>query len=105
MRIRILQSAESEIADGMDYYNKQYPGLGYEFATEIKKSITAIKSYPKAWVKYYDSFRKCFVNRFPYAVLYEVRKESIIIFAVMHLKMSPKNWEKRLKKYKKTGIN
>jgi len=97
MKIKILQSAESEIADGMDYYNKQYPGLGYEFATEIKKSITAIKSYPKAWAKYHDDFRKCFVNRFPYAVLYELRKESIIIFAVMHLKMSPENWEKRLK--------
>ena len=79
MKIKILQSAESEIADGMDYYNKQYPGLGYEFATEIKKSITAIKSYPKAWAKYHDDFRKCFVNRFPYAVLYELRKESIIM--------------------------
>ena len=39
MNFQILQSAEDEIAQGMDYYNKQYSGLGYEFAVEIKEGL------------------------------------------------------------------
>ncbi len=100
MKIKILQSAESEIGDAMDYYNKQYPGLGYEFANEIKKSLYTIKAFPEAWSLFQDKIRKCYVSRFPYAILYEVKNEIIIVFAVMHLKLNPKRWEIRIKKYK-----
>lgn len=55
MKIQILQSAESEIADGMDYYNNQYPGLGYEFATEIKMS-------PKTWETRLKNYNQTGIN-------------------------------------------
>jgi len=97
MNVKILQSAESEIAEAMDYYNKQFPGLGYEFASEVRKCINTIISFPKAWIKFQDEIRKYIINRFPYAILYEVKKDMIIIFAVMHLKMNPQRWENRLK--------
>ena len=32
MKVQILQCAEKEIAEAMDYYNEQYPGLAYDFA-------------------------------------------------------------------------
>jgi hypothetical protein len=98
MNVQILQSAESEIADAMDYYNLQYPGLGYEFAFEVKESINRILSFPDAWPLFIDNVRKSHVNRFPYGILYEVREKSIIVFAVMHLMQDPAPWEKRLEK-------
>ncbi len=48
MNVQILQSAESEIAEAMDYYNIQDPGLGYEFAFEVKESINRMISFPSA---------------------------------------------------------
>jgi len=30
-----------------------------------------------------------------------VRQESIVVFAVMHLKQNPEKWEDKLKKYRK----
>jgi hypothetical protein len=39
MNFQILQPAEDEIALGMDYYNKQYPGHDYEFAVEIREGM------------------------------------------------------------------
>ena len=101
MNFQILQSAEDEIAEGMDYYNEQYPGLGYEFAVEIKEGMNRIKFFPEAWPQFIDKIRISHVNRFPYGILYEVRQKSIVVFAVMHLRQNPEKWEDKLKKYRK----
>ena len=101
MNFQILQSAEDEIAEGMDYYNEQDPGLGYEFAVEIKMGMKRIKSFPEAWPLFQEKIRVSHVNRFPYGILYEVRQEGIIVFAVMHFKKNPEKWEEKLKKYRK----
>ena len=100
MNVKVLQSAEAEIAEAMDYYNGQYQGLGYEFAFEVKEGTNRIITFPNAWTKFDVDIRKCSVKRFPYAILYEHRKNLIIIFAVMHLKQNPLTWKTRLKKYK-----
>ena len=96
MIVRIIQSAESEISDAMDYYNRQYSGLGYEFAFEVKESLKRMLLFPKAWPVFQKKVRKCRLNRFPYAILYEVRAKEIVVFAVMHFKQNPIAWKKRL---------
>ncbi len=101
MNVQVLQSAEAEIAEAMDYYNGQYQGLGYEFAFEIKESINRIITFPSAWTKFEADIRKCSIKRFPYAILYEHREDLIIIFAVMHLKQNPLTWKTRLQKHTK----
>ena len=83
MNFQILQSAEDEIAEGMDYYNKQYPGLGYEFAVEIKAGMKRIESFPLAWPSFQKEIRISHVNRFPYGILYKIRQEEIVVFAGM----------------------
>ena len=94
MIVRIIQSAEFEISEAMDYYNGQYHGLGYEFAVEVKKSIKRMMLFPKAWPVFQKDVRKCRLDRFPYAILYEVRKKEIVVFAVMHFKQDPIAWKK-----------
>ena len=101
MNLQILQSAESEIAEAMDYYNLQDPGLGYGFAVEVKESINRIISFPNAWPQFDQEIRKCHVHRFPYGILYEIRENNIIVFAVMHFRKNPAKWEERLQEYKK----
>ena len=99
MNIQILQCAEAEIADAMDYYNAQYSGLGYEFAIEVKKSLNRILSFPSAWSIFSKKIRKSQINRFPYGILYEIREDTIIIFAVLNLKQNPEKWESKIKDY------
>jgi hypothetical protein len=36
MNLVVLSCAEQEMADAVDYYNRQCAGLGYEFAAEIQ---------------------------------------------------------------------
>ena len=98
MKIRVLSCAEKEFAETIDYYNEQCPGLGYEFAAEVKNTFERIKSFPQAWPLISSRSRRCITNRFPYGVLYQVTQEFILVSAIMHLKRDPKKWQERIKK-------
>ena len=98
MNIRFLACAEQEFAESVDYYNEQFPGLGYEFAAEVKNTLNRIVSFPDAWPIFSSRTRRCITNRFPYAVLYQIRKDHVLVAAVMHLKRDPKTWRQRAAK-------
>jgi len=95
--IKFLAPAEAELLDAISYYNMQSEGLGYEFAAEVKKTIERIIQYPEAWAKLSKRTRRCRTNRFPYGVIYQIREETLLIVAVMHLGREPQNWKSRLK--------
>ena len=98
MEIIFLSPAKDELTEAITYYNGQSEGLGYEFAAEIKKTLERIVQYPNAWFKLSSRTHRCRTNRFPYGVIYQVRKETILIVAVMHLSSEPETWKSRLQK-------
>ena len=98
MEIDFLPPAKSELTEAISYYNAQSEGLGYEFAAEMKRTLERILQYPDAWSKISNRTRRCRTNRFPYGVIYQVRKETLLIVAVMHLSREPETWKSRLKK-------
>lgn len=99
MKVRILACAEADMAEAIDYYNVQCPGLGYEFAVEAKDCLYRISFFPKAWPSFSKTTQRCLINRFPYGVLYQLTGSEIIVFAVMHLKRNPVAWENRVDSY------
>ncbi len=97
MGIKFLAPAEAEFNDAISFYNMQSEGLGYEFAAEVKRTIERIIQYPEAWTKLSKRTRRCRTNRFPYGIIYQVREETLLIVAVMHLSREPQTWKSRLK--------
>lgn len=97
MHIKFLAPAEAELLDAIAYYNTQSEGLGYEFAAEVKRTIERIIQYPEAWFQLSKRTRRCRTNRFPYGVIYQVKNNTVIIVAVMHLSRHPQAWQGRLK--------
>jgi plasmid stabilization system protein ParE len=95
-QITILSAAEAELLDAVAFYNGQSEGLGFEFATEIHRTIQRIIRYPAAWNPLSKRTRRCRTNRFPYGVIYQVREDEIIIAAIMHMKREPDSWRSRL---------
>ncbi len=98
MNIKFLAAAEAEFLDAIAYYNMQSEGLGYEFAAEVKRTIERIIQYPEAWFQLSKRTRRCRTNRFPYGVIYQIRSETLLIVAVMHLSRNPQAWKGRVKK-------
>lgn len=96
MKVKLLSVAEQELNEAFDYYNDQCQGLGYEFAAEIRSTIERIVNFPKAWTKISPRARRCFTNKFPFGVLYQICDDTILVIAIMHMKRDPIHWKKRL---------
>jgi hypothetical protein len=91
----ILSCAERELVGAVDYYNNECPGLGYEFAAEVQRGLKRIQEHPAAWPVFSSRTRRYLTDRFPFGILYEVRKDSILIGGIMHLRQDPMPWKNR----------
>ena len=96
MQVKFLSPARAEFRAAVVFYNNQKAGLGSEFAEEVKKAIARIMQYPEASSLISKRTRRCRVNRFPFGVIYQVRKDTLLVVAVMHLHREPHSWKDRL---------
>ena len=95
MRILVLSCAEAELAGAVDFYNTQRPGLGFEFAAEVKAAFRRVQEFPTAWPAFSERSRRCMVNRFPFGVLYQARADVVLVIAIMDLRRDPLVWAAR----------
>ncbi len=73
MKVEFLSIAEAELVEAVSYYNGQSEGLGYEFAVEVRQTISRILRFPDAWTRLSVHTRRCRTKRFPYGVVYQIR--------------------------------
>ncbi len=90
--VRFLRPAELELLDAVEYYELQATGLGSEFLDKVDAAIQDIRKAPDRWPIIKASIRRRLFHRFPYAVLYRIDPEEIIIQATMHLRRRPDYW-------------
>jgi hypothetical protein len=91
MEAVFLAPAPPEFADAVMCYNTQRDGLGEEFAEEVQRTIARIIEYPEAWSSLSRRTRRCPMNRFPYGIMYQLRGNTLLIIAVMHLHRAPQH--------------
>lgn len=89
--------AQQELNDAVDWYNEQSDGLGHEFLDELDRAIRRVITYPQSCIEIEPELRKCLVARFPYAAIYGIEKDTIVVIAVAHLHRHPRYWTDRLK--------
>lgn len=95
MKVAVLEPAEAEFREAVDYYNQQAEGLGYEFAAEVRRTLLRIVRFPDAWTSLSSRTRRCRTNRFPYGIVYQSRGDTILVVAVMHMGRHPSCWRDR----------
>lgn len=96
MKIVFHEAAQAELEETTRYYDEQQAGLGDQFATEVRLTLSRILQQPGGWTRLADQIRRCRTNRFPYGVVYVVRGDEILVLAVMHLRRKPGYWSDRL---------
>jgi toxin ParE1/3/4 len=52
---------------------------------------------PERWVVLDQDVRRCLTKVFPYAVLYTIEQDCVLILAVMHCHREPGYWRRRTK--------
>ena len=96
MKLKLLTAAKTDVAGAIAYYNSEEPGLGSEFASEVRKTIERTLQFPKAWASVSKHVHRCQVNRFPYGVFYSLEQDVVVVIAILHNRREPRAWQTRL---------
>jgi len=92
MKFYFHEHAEKEFDKVVAYYEDCQPGLGIEFAQEVSSALARIAKHPEAWSPLSRNTRRCLVNRFPFGIIYQLKRDYIIIIAVADLRRRPSYW-------------
>ena len=96
MKISFLEIAQIELDDAIEYFNYEVPGLGEAFLAEVLNALDRIGEFPEAWHPCSDRTRRCQTRRFPYGIIYQIRKQEILVVAIANLHRKPDYWKTRL---------
>jgi len=98
MNIRLLEPAQAELDEAVDWYSGQAPGLGEAFLLETLKTLKLISQFPQAWHSLAPNLRRCRLNRFPYSIIYSTNDKDLLVIAIAHQHRKPQYWKKRVPK-------
>ena len=88
--------ARLEYREAAAFYESRRSGLGAAFTLEVESTITRIIDDPRSWRRIEQDVPSCRTRTFPYAILYTLERDSVLIVAVMHLRRKPGYWRERL---------
>jgi toxin ParE1/3/4 len=86
----VQPEAETGLAEAFGWYERRQPGLGHEFLDEIDHVFRRIADRPLLAACVWRDARRALAKRFPYAVLYVARGETVYILAVLHQRRDPR---------------
>jgi len=95
MRFEFHPLALAEYQDAAHYYAGCMPGLELRYMAALERVIELIVEAPQRWPILEEDVRRCLTRVFPYAVLYSVESDYILILAVMHSHREPGYWRDR----------
>jgi plasmid stabilization system protein ParE len=98
MRYEFHPEALDEYIEAGHYYGERQPGLDLRFIVSVEAAIENILEDPYRWRPFDEDVRRCFTRVFPYAVLYTIEPDYVLIIAVAHCSREPGYWKRRIQK-------
>jgi len=99
----VRSRAKADIRRAAKWYEKQRKGLGVTFVAEVDKAIAQIEANPEQFQVIYQDIRHAITHRFPYGVFYRIKKNTIVVSALIHLQRSNVPWKGQAAKPKEPG--
>ena len=96
MKTLFLEAAQIEFDQAVDYYIEHAgPKLAEDFLNAVQKARQHLSEYPESGAPVSKNMRVLHLQRFPYAVVYRITQDAIILLAVAHQRRRPLYWRKR----------
>lgn len=96
MKYEFHPEALDEYKEAAIYYAKHQHGLELRFIVAIENSIKQIIASPTRCKIMEYGIRRCITKVFPYAVLYTIEIDHILIIAITHTHREPGYWHHRI---------
>src|SRR5712692_8079884 len=97
MKIEVLDQAERDLIEGFHFYDEQRVGLGSYFLENLYADIESLRIYAGIHSKPYKDYFRLLSQRFPFAVFYKMREETVFIHAILDCRRDPAWIRARLK--------
>lgn len=93
-----LPPAQEELVQAAEFYESRAAGLGEDFLMETERVIELVTATPEIGVPYLggEEARLVLLQRFPFAIVYQIEPELILIIAVAHQRRHPGYWRDRV---------
>lgn len=95
MKGLILPSARDDLADGLDFYERQQEGLGSYFLEALFSDIDSLRLYAGIHAKT-CGYHRLLSKRFPYAIYYDLESRTFRVWAVLDCRQDPVSIQRRL---------
>ena len=96
MIIRFTPEADAELTGAREWYSHQRKDLDLEFMQCIDNVLSRIADNPRVFPLVYRELRRAVVQRFPFAVFYELTSDDVQVIAVFHSRRDPEMWKNRV---------
>lgn len=102
VRVELHSEARSELRAAALWYEEQRPGLGDEFVGAVSRVIERVRAAHASFPVWPGTeggptiIRRALVDRFPYAVAFEVHAEHVLVLGVPHARRHPLYWLRRV---------
>ena len=95
-QLRFLASAEQELRETAHWYDSHSDGTGVRFRACIADAMSAIATSPLSFrcLPSEPTVRSALVKHFPYAVIFSIEAEHILVLAIAHTRRQPGYWSR-----------
>jgi plasmid stabilization system protein ParE len=94
-RVVFRPQAQVELLEARDWYEARQEGLGVDFSAAVDATISNIRERPLAYPRVHNEIRRAVLQRFPYAVFFQLLEDDIVILAMIHGRRHPRTWQSR----------
>jgi toxin ParE1/3/4 len=98
MKHKFHPDALEEYREAALWYSSRERTLALEFTKSVEETIQRIVEAPERWRVINEDVRRCLTRIFPFAILYTIEDDFVLIVAVMHWSREPGYWHDRLDK-------
>jgi len=87
--LNLKDQAISDIRRGYEWHFDEEPSWGEDFLEEVEKAQEYITQLPRAYPNKYKDYREYHLERYPYVVIYNIKRNEITVFSVFHTSRDP----------------
>jgi toxin ParE1/3/4 len=95
MRHRLHPDALQEFEEAVEHYLALSPDTASRFVDEFEAAVAFVRRNPEAAARIEGNVKRWNFRRFPYALIYQVVDNRLVILAVMHGRRDPDYWKSR----------